>query len=122
MTGTILIVGRSHAARAVLPRLLEPLRCTIVFTDDALCAVHVLERLRADFIVIDADAERIDGETFAALTARIPRLADVPLHVLRGADAPADEVLARCAAFWASEAADADVRAALTALFARVAA
>lgn len=122
MADTILIVGRSQAARTVLPRLLEPLRCTIVFTDDTLSAVHVLERLRADFIVVDADADGIDGETFAALATRIPRLAEAPLHVLRGADAPADEVLARCEAFWASEAADADVRATLPALLACVAA
>jgi len=97
---TILIVGASPLARGVLPRLLAPLRCMIVSTDDTLCAVHVLERLRVDYIVVDAEAEPLSGAAFAALRARVPHLGIVPLYVLPAAceHASVDELMARCSA------------------------
>lgn len=120
---TILIVGGSPLARGVLPRLLAPLRCTIVSTDDALCAVHVLERLRVDYIVVDANAEPLSGAAFAALRARVPHLGIVPLFVLPVADehASVDELMARCSvALGREDIASADPDALLPALLACV--
>lgn len=105
MRSTILIIGRSPAARTVLPHLLEPQHCTIVTTGDTLSAVHVLERLRTYQIIIDADAAPLGSEGFAALKARIPRLSGAVLHVLRARRDDADVVglLTRSGDAWARE-------------------
>ena len=105
---TILIIGRSPAVRTVLPHLLEPQHCTIVTTDDALSAVHVLERLRTDHIIIDAEAGPLDDERFATLKARSPHLSTATLHVLRTRrnDAEIVDLLARSREAWAREKTD----------------
>jgi hypothetical protein len=118
---TILIIGGSPLARAVLPRLLSPLRCMIVSTDDVLCAVHVLERLRVDYIVADANAEPLGAAALAALRTRIPNLGIVPMFVLPAADeqASVDELMALCsAALRREDVASADADAFLPALLA----
>ncbi|MFO1017444.1 MAG: hypothetical protein U1E03_07585 [Hyphomonadaceae bacterium] len=105
---TILTIGRSPAVRTVVPYLLEPLHCTMVTTDDALSAVHVLERLRTDHIIIDAEADPLDSEGFAKLKARIPHLSTTTLHVLRTRrdDADVVDLLARARDVWTREKTD----------------
>ena len=65
----------------------------MVTTDDALSAVHVLERLRTDHIIIDA---------------RIPHLSTTTLHVLRTRrdDADVVDLLARARDVWTREKTD----------------
>ncbi len=119
MCNTILIIGRSPAARTVLPHLLESQRCTIVLADDTLSAVHVLERLRTDHIIIDAEAGPLDSEGFAALKARIPHLSAASLHILRTRrdDAEVSGLFTRAREAWAREKIESkDLRVLLPAL------
>ncbi|MGE0741555.1 MAG: hypothetical protein AB7O98_09450 [Hyphomonadaceae bacterium] len=106
MAQTVLIVGRSPAARAVLPALLREQPFTLISTDDPLCAIHIMEKTRIDFIVVDANLRLIDGATFADIKTRDPRFTDIALQVARvsGDDAPLGLMIDRCTAAWAREA------------------
>lgn len=108
MSKSVLIVGASPVARAVLPCLLRTHDFTLISVADVLAAAHVLERVAVDDIVLDANLSLLSAAKFTKAKASDPRFASIAMHVLRvdGAGRDLRDLLPTCLDAWAKIDAD----------------